>query len=280
MSHRLVGYQPQYFPRLHYYARVLNADTFKISDNLQYVRRHAYPSADGKTHNGPSYQAHTPIKSASGILLLDVSVRHVGNQDERMLNTAELDYTGAWAQKHLRGIAINYSKAPHYKEVYPSLERLLNVQYANLAELTIATTAWGFAQLFEIPLIKEAVTLAHIESSLPAHSFRLKRIVRMSEIGLKPAGKIAGQDINAWLIQQCAFFGADEYYFGGTAASTYIDQDRLIAAGITPLQQEWRAAPYKQQFAHIGFTSNLSIIDLVMNVPAKQAREIVTTPNQ
>jgi len=61
---RLAGYQPQYFPRLHYFARLLNADVFEVSDYVQFVKKHAYVDPNGERFRGKSFQAdiwHTRI---------------------------------------------------------------------------------------------------------------------------------------------------------------------------------------------------------------------------
>lgn len=280
MSVRLVGYQPQYFPRLHYYARFLNADIFKISDTLQYVRRHAYPSDDGKTHNGPSYQAHAPIKTSQGIYLLDVPVRHEGKKSDRMLNTVGLDPRNEWQQKHLKNIEFNYKKAPQFERLFPSLQVLLSQPYSSLAACTVATTLWGLSVLFELPLAVEALSVAQLNALLPIAPFRLKKIVRMSEEGITPAHKDDGESVNDWIIANCRAFGADEYYFGGTAAAAYIDHDRLREAGIQLVQQDWRGEEYPQQFPRHGFLPNLSIIDLLMNMQPADARRILMTHSQ
>jgi hypothetical protein len=277
---RLVGYQPQYFPRLHYYARFLNADVFKISDNLQFVRRHAYHSSDGTSSNGPSYQAHTPIKTSQGMYLLDVPVRHEGKKTERMLNAIAIDYSKGWREKQLKGIELNYKKAPQFKAIFPSLAALFSQQFPSLASYTIASTLWGLVVLFEIPIGVEVFSVAEFNSLLPFQQFRLKRVVRMSELGIERADKMHGQNVNDWIIENCRALGADEYYFGGTAAGSYIDHDRLRQAGVHLVQQEWVCAEYKQQFPKHGFLPNLSILDLLMNEPPSRAREILSTPAQ
>ena len=280
MSVRLVGYQPQYFPRLHYYARFLNADIFKISDTLQYVRRHAYPSSDGKPHNGPSYQAHSPIKTSQGVYLLDVPVSHEKGVADRMLHTVALDPRNEWQSKHLKNIEFNYKKATQFEKLYPSLQALLTQPYSSLAACTVATTLWGLFVLFEMPLAVEALSVAQLNTFLPTAPFRLKKVVRMSEEGIEPAHKSDGENVNNWIIANCRMLGADEYYFGGTAASAYIDHDKLHAAGIRLIQQEWRCEEYSQQFSRHGFIPNLSIIDLLMNVHPADARRILQTTTQ
>jgi hypothetical protein len=278
---RLVGYQPQLFPRLHYYARFLNADIFKISDTLQYVRRHAYPSVDGKPFNGPSYQAHTPIKTSQGLYLLDVPAKHVGKQIERTMDTTPVDYSIPWTQKHLATIEINYKKAPQFDVVFPGLAVLYGREYPSLAAFTVATTLWGLAVLFEIPIVSpEAFSLSEVNALLPCTGHRIGKVVRMSEAGMPAADKSHGEDVNAWIINNCTVFGANEYYFGGTAAAAYLDLKRLNEAGVRVVQQNWVCEPYKQTFPRHGFLPNLSIIDLVMNVAPSEARKILATPNQ
>ncbi|HWO07377.1 MAG TPA: WbqC family protein [Candidatus Paceibacterota bacterium] len=280
MSTRLVGYQPQYFPRLHYYARILNADIFKISDNLQYVRRHAYPSSDGTRHNGPSYQAHSPIKTSQGMYLLDVPTSHVLPQRERMMNTVSLDYSKEWPRKHIRILELNYGRAPFFKKLMPGITALLNQPYENLAACTIASMVWGLAVLFEFPVALFESVPAELVAMFSHHGFRLKKIVRMSEEELHPADKTSGEDVNSWIVHQCRALGATEYYFGGTAGAAYLDLERIARSGITLVQQNWHCEEYPQQFPRHGFMPNLSILDLLMNVSPAAARAILATPNQ
>ena len=275
LSMRLTGYQPQYFPRLHYFARILDSDIFTISDYLQYVRKHAYPGKDGTAKRGPSYQAHTPLKTRDGILLLDIPIKKGGIEGRQALNEAQIDYASHWQQKHLNSIHNFYMRAPRYKDVFPSLSLLLTQHYSSLAELTIETVLWGLGQLFELPSDRpKGPMLAEINATLPHAPFRLKKVVRMSETAIPPADK-KERDANDWLIETCKQFGADEYYFGGTAAKAYMDFDKFEHAGVRLVEQCWRCAPYPQ--LHGEFVPNLSIVDLLMHVPPSEARGILHT---
>jgi hypothetical protein len=275
---RLVGYQPQYFPRLHYFARILDTDIYTISDYLQYVRKHAYRNPDGTTHRGVSYQAHTPIRTAQGTLLLDVPVRKGGEEGRQLMTEAQIDYGSPWREAHLRTIEHSYRKAPEFGRVFESLTMLFSREYQSLAAFTIATTLWGLAMLFDMPLSsEESLSVSSLNAALPLASFRLKRIVAMSETDIPAPRKEAGQDANDWIIAKCRAFGADEYYYGGTAAAAYTDFERMKAAGITMTQQHWTGADYPQQFPKLPFTPNLSVIDLLMNVSAPDARAILKT---
>jgi len=273
MATRLVGYQPQYFPRLHYFARVLDSDIFTISDYLQYVRHHVYEHGE-KKERGPSFQAHTPIKTGNGILLLDVPVKRGGEEGKQVLTEAAIDYATPWYEKHLQNIEHHYKKAPQFSRVFPSLSTLLSERHATLADLAIGSILWGLALIFEK---NHVPTTESIHEHLPHDGFRLSRIVRMSESGIPAPGKESDRDANDWIVETCKTLGADEYHFGGTSAGAYMDFSRFESAGIALRQQNWKCAPYRQQFPKKGFIPNLSIIDLVMNVPAADARRILTT---
>ncbi len=276
LSVRLAGYQPQYFPRLHYFARVLNSDVFTISDYLQYVRKHSYLHADGTTSRGFSYQAHVPIKTGNGALVLDIPIKKGGVEGRQSLNEAQIDYSSDWQQKNLNNIHNHYHRAPRYQEVFPSLSLIVTQRYGSLAEFTIETVLWGLGHLLEIPCSRpKGPLLEQINERLPHAPFRLKKIVRMSETDIPPADKQT-RDANDWLIETCAKFGADEYHYGGTAASAYMDFPKFDRAGIRLVEQSWKCRPYTQ--LHGEFVPNLSIIDLLMNVTPNEAREILHTP--
>lgn len=271
-TRRLTSYQPQYFPRLHYFARIFNADIFTISDYLQYVRKHGFLQKDGSTKRGPSYQAHTVIKTANGPLLLDIPVKKGGIEGRQPLNKASIEYAIDWQQKHLNHIRQNYAHAPHFNELFPSLSETIEKQYSSLAECSIASISWALSRILEVP----ASSIAEINTALPKEPFRLTAIVRMSETKILPADKVE-RDANDWLIETARAFKATEYYFGGTAAKAYMDVERFKDAGITPVEQGWKCAPYPQ--LHGEFVPNLSIIDLLMHVRPEEARKILHTKN-
>jgi hypothetical protein len=267
---RLVGYQPQYFPRLHYFARVLDSDIFTISDYLQYVRHHVYEHGSER-ERGPSYQAHTPLKTGNGVLLLDVPVRRGGEEGKQLLTEAQVDYSTPWNEKHLQNIEHHYKKTPEFFRVFPSLQIFLQQRHATLSDLTTGSIVWGLSQLFET-----APDLKSVVENIPHPEHRLRRIVLMSETGIVMPDKESGRDANDWIIETCKALGATEYHFGGTSASAYMDFPRFERSGIALRQQDWKCAPYRQQFPKQGFVPNLSIIDLLMNVPPADARKILS----
>ncbi len=273
MPTRLAGYQPQYFPRLHYFARILDADIFKISDYVQFVRTHLYLRPDGSRERGKSYQAHTPIKLGSGLYFLTIPVVHRGMLP---INQTAVSYATPWPREHVTTIKTAYARAKHAAEILPQLSQLISKQYQNLAELNIATILWALARILGRPeLPVEALTVKDVNELLVAqpHPFRLRKIVVVSQTDVPRRGE--GEDPTNWIIDSCRRLGADEYYHGGTAATAYLNLDRLTGAGIRPIQQQWTCQVYQQLHPRTGFIPNLSIIDLLMNEDRERVWEVL-----
>ncbi|MBI2984087.1 MAG: WbqC family protein [Candidatus Kerfeldbacteria bacterium] len=259
---RLCGYQPQYFPRLHYFARILDAEIFKVSDAVQYVRRHVYATAEGRGKTDVSYQSHTVIKSAHGPQRLGLPILHDGKVP---IFQTKLDYHWPWVHDHSQAILLSYSKARFGPRIVSQASDLLQVSYQSLADLSLATILWALSRILDMTeLPRGSIALDHLNRRLAEpHPFRLKRIIIASQAPLPPPQDFP--DATEWIIAFCRQYGADEYYYGGTAAAAYLDLDRLIKAGITPVIQDWKCQEYSQRYPQAGFIPNLSIIDLLAN---------------
>ncbi|OGH16002.1 MAG: hypothetical protein A3C30_00920 [Candidatus Levybacteria bacterium RIFCSPHIGHO2_02_FULL_40_18] len=268
---RLAGYQPQYFPRLHYFNRILNSDVFEISDYVQFVRKHAFPQPDGTMKRGKSFQAHTVIKNDQGPLFLAIPTH-----DELLpINKTKIDYSQNWANKHLKSIEVGYRKALNFSKLFPEIEEILNQQYLNLGDLTVATVFWGIIRL----LTDEKIAMSDVSPEFIGtllkknkNPFLLKKIFLASESPLPPPKK---GEANDWIIALCKHAGADEYYYGGTSHSAYMDIDKLEKSKIKGVVQNWQAPSYRQQYMKVGFLPNLSVIDLVMNENLATRQELM-----
>lgn len=267
---RLVSYQPQYFPRLHYFARILDSDIFAIADYVQFVRTHVYEHG-GERERGPSYQAHTPIKTADGVLLIDVPTKKgLASIDETPLAFA----SAKERLKNLRILKTHYRTAPQAESLFPILEAFFAKPHQTLAEIDIGSTVLMLAVLLELP-DPVLAGIPEVEAALRKSTFRLRRLVPFSQTPIPPSDKESGRDANQWLVDACKHFGATEYLYGGTAASAYMDFAPFKEAGIALVQQAWKSQPYIQ--LHGEYLPNLSIIDLLMNVGPWRAREILHT---
>lgn len=267
---RLAAYQPQYFPRLHYFARMLDADVFALSDYVQFVRAHRYPLGEGEFKRGKSYQADTPIRSSNGLLHLTVPIKHGGSLP---INETRISYDKRWQEKHLYSLKTNYGGARNFAKIFPLLSQVLAYQYADLAQLNTATILLGLRWLLDNREFGPAqLTVPAVNKLLErVRYFPLRKIVIKSQTNIAPPNGNATE----WIIDSCQKLGANEYVCGGTAVETYLDRALFDEAGISLRQQDWSGAPYNQLFPKQGFMPNLSVLDLMMNVDKKQAREIL-----
>src|SRR3989344_3882522 len=261
--------QPQYFPRLHYFARILATDIFMIRDDAQYVRKHKYP--DGRVDK--SFQSHTPIKQSFGVQLLAVPTKRDGFSP---LTETKISYDHDWVETHLKTLQVVYSKSDNFESIYPEIKKIIKKPFKNLVELNNTTIFWGVLRL----LGKESIEIKDLtfnkvnERLKKQNEFRLKDIKRATET--KSFRKFKDISPNEKIIAMCKELGADEDYCGGTGATAYMDQKIFSDNGIKITVQDWECGEYPQLFTkQQGFIPNLSIIDLIMNVPAAQAAEII-----
>lgn len=266
---RYSGIQPQYFPRLHYFNRILNSDVFMVRDDVQFVRKHKYP--DG--HNGPSFQAHTPIKEASGIYLLSVFIKHDGL---RPIYQTVVSSDLSWKDEHLNTLKYAYLKAPYFNSIYPGIEKIISREYQSLAELNLSTILWAIGKLSGLAeMANDRPTLKAVNDFLSDQSlFRLKKIQLGSQSQFYKNNPQASA--NEKIIGLCKEIGASEDFCGGTGVAAYVDYELFSRNGITIAVQDWQCPEYHQQFIKkLRFIPNLSIIDLLMNVPLDKARSIL-----
>lgn len=266
---RVTIYQPRYFPQLHYYNRMFDADIFVILESAQYTKTLVH-SVDDKKERHKSFQSDAVIKYPSGQYFLTIPVKHNGLQP---IKQSELDYSSNWPHKHLATIRTFYGKSSNFNQIYPSLEQLLKHKYQTLAELNIASILWGIQHLLELPY-DDTMTPEKMNTVLMNTQYiRLKKIVTDTEIGVqRPEGIQKGTE---WTTMICERVGATEYFHGETAKNAYMDDSYYAKRNIKLVTQNWQCQEYTQQFADIQFLPNLSIIDLLCNVSPQKAREII-----
>lgn len=266
---RYSGIQPQYFPRLHYFARILNTDIFVLRNEVQFVRKHKYP--DGK--NGKSYQAHTPIKQSFGLQLLAVTTKHDGFTP---INKTEVSYDQDWVADHIKTLEIAYAHAPNLKLLLPEIKMIVQKKYKNIADLNIATILWGLLKILGEKKIDESmITIEYVEKKLEkSKKFRLKKIRKASESLIAKNTEVLTP--NEKIIRLCREFGIDEDYCGGTAMNAYMDFKLFEENGIKLTLQDWKCREYPQLYTkQQGFIPNLSILDLLLNCSDEEITSVI-----
>ena len=266
---RYTGIQPQYFPRLHYFARIMATDIFMIRDDAQFVRHHKYP--DGK--NGPSYQAHSPIKLSSGIYFQVVPISH---ESLTSIDETHINYKEKWTNSHINTLKTAYGRTPNFAVIFPEVKSVLEKKYETLAQLNLKTILWGVLRLLgESKVTDDKLTLDYVNNKLSQlHGFRLKEIKLATK--LKVTKKFKNMTANEKILAIMKEVGATEDYCGGTAMAAYVDESQFDKHSIKITVQDWKCHTYRQIFDDkVGFLPNLSIIDLLMNVPHEEAVKII-----
>jgi hypothetical protein len=124
MSRSVVVYQPCYYPKLHYLARIEDADVFVLFDDVEFSRR--------------SRQHRAEIRFASK-RWLTIPVRHTGN--DTLLTEALVDTSQRWASKHLGTLEHKYGpEANGFEKFYERADtnsdlRLIDITIPILIEL-------------------------------------------------------------------------------------------------------------------------------------------------
>lgn len=126
MTASVTVYQPRYYPRLHYLARVQAADIFIIYDDVEFSRQS---------------RQHRAEIDFGGARWITIPVKHTGN--ETLIKDARIDMERHWIDKHLNTIQAKYGgdSSDLFRAKYDSLG-----EDARLVDITIPT----MSKLFDI----------------------------------------------------------------------------------------------------------------------------------
>ncbi|MFE9913404.1 WbqC family protein [Streptomyces clavifer] len=172
------------------------------------------------------------IGTADGPLLLTIPLDHAGLRAELPLNEIRLLDDG-WRRKHWKAIQMAYRRAPYFEQHAEFLAGYYGRTYETLDEVCLPFIEYSMRELkLDCPLYR----ISQLE--LPAYD-------RQSIIPVL-----------------CGAFGADRFV-AGPHALDYLDQVPIRDAGITVDVFDYHHPVYPQ--IRRGFTSHLSVLDLLMN---------------
>jgi hypothetical protein len=119
-----------YFPSLAYVNSLLKNHKCTLDYHENFIKQ--------------SIRSRCEIRSANGILQLNIPVIHNGKQPVAL---TEIDYTKNWQAEHLKAIASAYAKAPHFEYYYYDLQQLFLLKPQYLATFNEAILKWIDAAL-------------------------------------------------------------------------------------------------------------------------------------
>lgn len=125
MNHKIVSiHQPNFFPWLGYFDKIVRSDAFVFMDNVQFP----------KTGSG-TWINRVKLLVSNEPKWITMPVRRSGGI--RQICDTEIDNSTPWREKLLNTIRMNYSRARHYQSVEPLITKLVNFRTDLLVEYNI-----------------------------------------------------------------------------------------------------------------------------------------------
>ncbi len=115
-------HQPQTYPWLGYFAKIMQADLFIFLDNVQFKKN--------------EWQNRNKIRTPDGWQWLTVPVIHNFGQN---INAVKINNSIDWRHKHLQTLRTYYGKAPYFGQYFSAIENLYGQDWGNLSDFNIAT---------------------------------------------------------------------------------------------------------------------------------------------
>ena len=225
--------QPTYLPWIGYFDLIDTVDQFVFLDDAQVLKR--------------SWGVRNRILAQQGETYLTVPLSGHRHGEGSAFVDALIDPQQHWQKTHLATIRHAYSKAPHFAEVFASLETLFSAGHATIGALNeefIRTTARRIG--IATPFLKSS----QLDGTDGRKDDRLLSI--------------------------CRTIGA-ETYIAAPGSAAYIEQEReggaFAGSGIAVVYHQFIHPVYPQRQA--GFVGHMSIVDLLMNCGYASALEII-----
>jgi hypothetical protein len=205
----------------------------------------AYCYFDDVQYQRQEWNNRNRIKGSNGVFWITVPVMSK-SRFNRKISDIEIDNAVNWCKKHLKSIESCYKKAPFFNQYYDFFHDCYNRQWTHLSELNEYMLKW-FLDILNIKV----------------------KYYRMSDMGL--SGNKDGLVLDA-----CKKINADMHIFGEQGRN-YVDSKIFEREGIKIYFQKYRNPFYFQ--LHGRFEPNLSIVDLLFNVGADKAMDVIMRGN-
>ncbi len=167
-------HQPQTFPWIGYFAKIIQSDTFVILDNVQFKKN--------------EWQNRNRLKTPNGWQWLTVPVIHNFGQ---LIGDVKINTTANWQNKHIQTLKTYYSKAPFFKLFFPEIEELYQKQWEYLSDFNISGIKWILDKLniqTPIKLASGLIELQNKQEITPDDRLILITKIMKADIYLSGAG--------------------------------------------------------------------------------------------
>ena len=208
-------HQPDYIPWLGLYYKMAHCDVFVYLDDAQYSNQADHNVNLIKTPQGPC-RLKVPVEQHLGDLICNVRTK-----DELK-----------WKEKHLKTLQMNYSKAAHFKDIFPEFEDVLLSHTGTIADLNMSINRFICKGFGIAPQILKS-------SQMDIHTFREERVI----------------DI-------CLQAGGTEY-LSGNGARVYQKEEDFEAKGLKLTYLAYQPIHYPQLWGD--FAPCMSVLDYIFN---------------
>jgi len=114
-------HQPNFFPWLGYFEKILRSDKFIFLDDVQFPKSGA---------GGNSNRVKMLVSGDAKWITASIARNFKGS---RRINQVEFNTSVLWREKMIKSLARNYKKAEHFHEVFPFVTTLINNPESNVA---------------------------------------------------------------------------------------------------------------------------------------------------
>jgi len=115
--------QPEYFPWLGYFDKLLSVDKVVFLDNVQFKKRY--------------FENRNKIRTYQGWTWIVTPVLTKGRFKQKIMDV-EIDNSQTWQKKIISTLTLNYKKSPYWKKSGEKLCELISKPYTRLVDLNLS----------------------------------------------------------------------------------------------------------------------------------------------
>ncbi|MFN2533461.1 MAG: WbqC family protein [Pyrinomonadaceae bacterium] len=224
-------HQPTFFPWLGFFNKIHRANVFVILDNVQFSKK------GGTWANRVKLLVGAKPKWIT--MPVDRNYHGVRTYGEMMIDNGI-----PWRDKLLKTIHFSYGRAPHFAEVFPTIESLVSNPTPRLTDYNLS------AILYLVKVFGIDVSKIVFASSLKTEGTATDLLISI----VKAANGTA--------------------YLCGGGAGGYQEDEKFAAAGLNLIYQNFQHPVY-EQISGQNFVTGLSVIDALMNCGFRKTGELV-----
>ena len=229
-------HQPEHLPWLGLFNKIAKAEKFVILDSVQYEKNY--------------FQNRNRILGTNGVQWISIPVNNKGHMDGSIATTliASDPKNSKWRDRYLQTITQSYKKYPFFNDVFPLVEKAINLDTEYFCEINISIIR-SFCDALDIK----------------------PEYIRSSQLNINGLKSDLILDI-------CKEVKAD-LYIAGPSGRDYLNLDSFAKEGITVRFNDYHHPVYPQRRTD-EFISHLSALDLFMNVGFIEAKKIIMNGNE